>query len=141
MSTGADNKTMPASAEYREGYDRIFGKDRKVVRGFFIWDDAKQEFVPANEYRTPETQRALDAPIMVDRFYEGTKSPIDGADIGTRQKYREHMKKHDVTHFSDFTNEWAKAEEKRERYRRGEGMKIKGLREAIERKFYEIQKP
>lgn len=63
---------------------------------------------------TVET-RALDAPVMMDRFYENTKSPIDGRDIGSRRKHREYMKENNLAPSDDFKGAWAKAQEDRRR--------------------------
>lgn len=99
MSTGADAKTMPQTAEFDEGYERTFGKDRKPVRGRWIWDAAQQKLVNVDEYVPPET--ALNAPIMVDRFMEGHVSQ-DGVDIGSRRKRKDYMRATGVTDASDY---------------------------------------
>lgn len=59
--------------------------------------------------------------FMIDRYMEGTASPVDGSDIGSRAKRREHMKIHGLVDADDFKDEWAKKAEQRERFRRGEG--------------------
>jgi hypothetical protein len=53
------------------------------------------------------------ATIMSGRFYENLQSPIDGSDIGSRQRYHDHMKRHGVAPTSDFKQHWAKAEKDR----------------------------
>lgn len=108
-----DIKTRPQTKEYDEGYDRTFGKDRRPVRGRWIWDEREQRLVEASEYRAAE--RALDAPIMVDRFYENTVSPIDGTDIGSRRKHRDYMRAHGLAPADDFKGTWAEKERERER--------------------------
>ena len=109
MSTGADNRTMPITPEYAEGYERTFG-DRSPERGKWIWSDVQKKLVPLGEYVPPP--RALDAPIMVDRFYEGAKA-TDGTDIGSRRKHREYMHANNLTTADDFTETWKKAEQRR----------------------------
>lgn len=59
--------------------------------------------------------------FMIDRFYEGTQSPVDGSDIGSRAKRREHMKVHGLVDAADFKGEWAKRAEQRERFLSGGG--------------------
>lgn len=44
--------------------------------------------------------------IMCDRFMEGTTSPIDGTDIGSRAKRREHMRAHGLADASDYSPGW-----------------------------------
>jgi hypothetical protein len=47
-----------------------------------------------HEYAPPEetqTQMAIHAPILVDRYMEGTRT-VEGIDIGSRRKRREYMK-------------------------------------------------
>jgi hypothetical protein len=78
--------------EFTDGYARTFG-DRGVLRGKWVFDKAQQKLVPADEYQPPA--RALDAPIMMDRFYEGTTYDLGGgqvADIGSRRKRKAFMK-------------------------------------------------
>jgi hypothetical protein len=98
-------KTRPQSKEWDEGYTRTFG-DRRPTRGRWVWDAAAGKLVPADEYVRPESTDAKNAPIMVDRFYEGTISPIDGSDIGSRAKHKEHMRIHGVASRTDFSPEF-----------------------------------
>lgn len=109
MSTGADPKSMPGTAEFRDGYERTFG-DRKPQRGRWVYDQRQQKLVPAHEYIAPEI--ALTAPVMVDRFYENTVA-IDGkTDIGSRKKYREYLKRTGFAHSSDFSPEFCEKQRK-----------------------------
>lgn len=54
-----------------------------------------------------------------DRHYDGLRA-TDGADISTRSKHREYMKRHGLAMADDFKDSWAKAQAKRDAYRRGE---------------------
>lgn len=65
--------------------------------------DLQGEEQPREEARAGTT-------FMIDRYMENARSPIDGSDIGSRSKHREHMKRHDVVPASDFTETWRKAE-------------------------------
>jgi hypothetical protein len=105
MSTGADNKTMPVTAAYEDGYDRIFGKDHKPQRGRFFWDAEQHKFVPEAEYQAPVTEQAISAPIMVDRFMEGSVA-TDGTDISSRRKREEYKRRTGVTDASDYKPGW-----------------------------------
>lgn len=79
-----------------------FGEGTKE-KGRFIWDKAQEKLVRAEDYVPPS--EALSAPIMVDRFYEGLKSP-DGVDIGSRGKYRDYLKATGLAPGSDFSQGW-----------------------------------
>ena len=68
MSTGADNKTLPVTREYEDGYERVFGK-KEPERGYWIQHPITGELVPASEYTSP-APHAKDAPVMAGRFYE-----------------------------------------------------------------------
>ena len=114
-----DIKTRPLTPEYADGYERTFGKDRKPVRG--RWVATPTGLVPDDEYQVPETELAIHAGIMVDRYMEGTVSPVDGSDIGSRAKRRAHMKAHGLADYDDFSPEFrerAKKEREREQDRK-----------------------
>lgn len=127
------------SKAFEDGYDRIFGKDRKPERGSFVFDPEQQKFVPAGEYRPPE--RALDAPIMAGRFYENTVS-TEGEDLGSRRRHAEYMRRHGVAMLSDYTHHLEKKREERVRFL-NEGNNTdadrKQRREDVGRTIYELQ--
>lgn len=113
MVNGEAIVSQANTEEYRSNHERIFG-ERKVQRGRFVYDPKLGRCVPADQY-VPEAL-AKDAPIIADRIHEGTVSPIDGSDIGSRQKRREHMKVHGVEDATDCSPEWrAGVKKQRER--------------------------
>lgn len=57
-------------------------------------------------------------PLFTDRYYEGARSPIDGSDIGSRTKRREHMRVHGLVDADDYRETWAKQRAARETFRR-----------------------
>ena len=128
-------KTRPLSREFSEGFDRIFKKREAQKGGRWIYDTTQKRLVPANQYRA---ERALDAPIMMDRFYENLAA-TDGTDIGSRRKHRAYMKEKGWTTADDFTQTWAKDAEKRQAFMQGsdtpEGRRDR--REDISRALYE----
>lgn len=133
MSTGADAKTMPGTAEFREGYERVFG-DRKPQRGRWVWDKAQGKLVPADEY-VPPPEEARAAPIMVDRFMEGAQAQ-DGTDIGSRRKRREYLQREGLTDANDYSPGYA------EKVRRKQDEAVsKSVRETVGRVVYERWKP
>jgi hypothetical protein len=60
----------------------------------------------------------------------------DGADISSRTKRREYMKQKGITDASDFKETWARAEQERAAFRKGERVDP-GLREAVGRAEYQ----
>lgn len=82
--------------------------------GMVAVDDLHADEAPLEQERSGNT-------FMIDRYMEGTSSPVDGSDIGSRTKRREHMKIHNLVDAGDYTQEWAKKAEQRERFQRGEG--------------------
>lgn len=135
MSTGADAKTMPVTAEYEEGYERTFGAGSKE-RGTWVWDEKQQKLVRPWEKSEPDQALAIHAPISTDRYYENTVA-IDGkTDIGSRRRYKEYLKQTGYCHASDFSQETIeKNREKPNQELRRE------LKETAERVMYERWKP
>lgn len=128
-----DIKTKPITPEYLSGYDRTFGPDRKPVRGRWVFRDGK--LVDVNEAPPLESEQAIHANIMVDRFYEGAKA-TDGTDIGSRRKHRDYMKATGLAPADDFSPGYY------DRLRREKERAIKkSRREALERAMYKIDKP
>ena len=104
------------------------GHPKANERGFISAADAAEE----------DIQLALDAPILMDRFYENTCA-TDGTDIGSRRKHREYMKRNNLTIASDFTETWSQANREREAIRKGEHDR-KERREQIERALHHRSK-
>lgn len=52
-------------------------------------------------------------PIFGDGYMDGTRSPLDGADIGSRTKRREYMKLRGLADASDYSGTWEKAAQHR----------------------------
>jgi hypothetical protein len=84
-----------------------------------------------NEYEAPQ---ALNAPILMDRFYENTCA-TDGTDIGSRRKHRDYMRRNNVTVASDFAGTWDAAAREREAIRKGENDR-RERREQVERAMH-----
>jgi len=67
-----------------------------------------------------------------DRHYDGLQA-TDGADISSRKKHREYMRRMGYTTADDFTNTWAEAKKKREFYmQNGGSINKQDVRNAIE---------
>jgi hypothetical protein len=128
-------KSKPLSKEFSAGFDRIFRKREAQKGGRWIYDTAKKALVPAHLYRA---ERALDAPILMDRFYENLAA-TDGTDIGSRRKHRAYMKEKGWTTADDFSQTWAKEAEKRAAFMQGDDTaeSRKDRREDISRALYE----
>jgi len=66
-----------------------------------------------------------------DRHYDGLQA-TDGADISTRKKHREYMRRTGYTTADDFTNTWAAAEKQRDHYRQhGGSVRKQDIRDVI----------
>jgi hypothetical protein len=116
MVAGEPIKAGGASKEYDEGFEKAFGEpDAKFPRGRrFVWSTTEKRLVPAGFV---EEKKALDAPVMAGRFYENTKSPIDGADIGSRKRHQTYMRDRNLAPSDDFKGVWAKEGEMKRRIR------------------------
>ena len=126
-------RSRPQTAEYDEGHARTFGERPQNVRGRWIWDDAAGKLVRAEDYVPPS--QAINAPIIADRIHEGTVSPIDGTDIGSRRKRREHMRVHGVEDATDVSPEY-RARVARERDR-DDRRALRSDMESAARKLYQ----
>ena len=138
MVAGQPIQSGTLTKEYEKGHERVFGKpDSAFPRGRrFVWNTVEKRLVPAGYV---EDRKALDAPVMAGRFYENAKSPIDGSDIGSRSRHRDHMKRHNVTTADDFKGEWNKADRDREQIRKG-GYDAKSRREDVARAWHQVFK-
>lgn len=129
-----DIKTRPQSKEYDEGYQRTFGS-RPIQRGRWVWDKRQGKLVSADEYvPEDEGELAIHAGIMVDRYMEGTVSPVDGSDIGSRAKRRAHLKLHGLADYDDFSDDF-RARVKKEREREQDRKRKEAMHQAL-RKLY-----
>lgn len=98
------------------------GHPKANERGFVSWED----------YGGSSETRALDAPVMVDRFYENTKA-TDGTDIGSRRKHRDYMKANGLAPASDFSTGFY------EKVKRDDARQdAKELREVVSRATWEV---
>lgn len=133
MANGEPIVSQAQTEAFDEGYDRVFGKNRKPHRGRWVWDEGQQKLVSADEYVAPV--RALDAPVMVDRFYENTAA-TDGTDIGSRRKHREYMNARGLAPGGDYSPQWYESRRKE--------MKRDADRQrhaTLERALYKLHKP
>lgn len=132
MVAGEPIVSQAGTDAYRDGYERAFGSGR-VQKGRWVWDDARKEMVRAEDY-VPEPL-ALNAPIIADRIHEGTRSPIDGADIGSRAKRRQHMKAHGVEDATDASP--AYMERRRQDNERERDRRVESAADSAVRKLYQ----
>lgn len=111
MVAGEPIKSMGPSKEYDRGHEQTFGEPKPFPRGRrFVWSTTEKRLVPAGYV---EEKKALDAPILAGRFYENTKSPIDGADIGSRRKHQVYMRDRGLAPADDFKGVWADKQKER----------------------------
>jgi len=84
-------------------------------RRYVQMSEPPYDLVEVSDSYVPEP-RAVNNALAGDRHYDGLRA-VDGADISTRSKHREYMKRHGLTTADDFTQSWAKAEKARNEYR------------------------
>jgi hypothetical protein len=85
-----------------------------MTRRRFIWSkdlDTLVEVTPDYEQAPREARDNFTS----DAIYDGLRA-TDGADISTRSKHREYMKRNGLTTIDDFTDVWRKAEKARADY-------------------------
>jgi hypothetical protein len=75
-------------------------------------DASPNGFVEITQVQTEE--KAVNAPILMDRFYENTKA-TDGTDIGSRRKHRDYMKATGLAPTSDFSPQFYENQKKAEK--------------------------
>ncbi|HEU4401508.1 MAG TPA: hypothetical protein VFT43_05330 [Candidatus Polarisedimenticolia bacterium] len=132
MVAGEPIVSQAGTDAYREGYERAFG-DVKPRKGSWVWDAERGEMVEAGAYVEPP--RALDAPIIADRIHEGTRSPIDGSDIGSRAKRRAHMKAHGVEDASDASRSFLEGQQRAKE--RANDQRVESAFDRAARKLYQ----
>jgi len=68
-------------------------------------------FVKITDIEQEPSHNALNAPILMDRFYENTKA-TDGTDIGSRRKHRAYMRDRGLAPTDDFSPSWYESQAK-----------------------------
>jgi len=107
-----------------------------VTRRRYIWDDEVKDLVEITPGHDPG--RKKDAAnhlgsLWGDRHYDGLRA-TDGADISTRKKHRDYMRKMGLTTADDFRSQWDKAKREREHYMQNGGtIRRQDIKDAIER--------
>jgi hypothetical protein len=90
-----------------------------MPRRRFIWSKELGELVEVTPDYEQAPREARDN-FTSDAIYDGLRA-TDGADISTRTKHREYMRRNGLTTADDFKDTWAKAESRRDAYRTGKG--------------------
>lgn len=109
-----------------------------MSRRVYIWDEELKELVEVSPDYTPTPRVEL----MPGTCYDGVRA-TDGADIGSRRKHKDYMRRHGLTTADDYTETWAKAAERRAAFHTqgGDQAEKKRRREAVERAIYQRYKP
>ena len=102
----------------------------------YRYDPESGEMIDITEgdYR-PSKKGALNhmGGLWGDRHYDGLQA-TDGADISTRKKHREYMRRKGLTTADDFKGDWDRAKQAREHYmQHGGSIRKDDIRAAIER--------
>lgn len=75
--------------------------------------------------------------LVGDSHYDGLRSPVNGADISTRRRHRQHMKDNGLTMYSDYQSTWEKSGARRAAVKSGH-FDQKERREAVEKAWYQV---
>ncbi|CAB4166615.1 hypothetical protein UFOVP840_42 [uncultured Caudovirales phage] len=105
-----------------------------MTRRRYVYDEKLGRLVELTA-EPPERANAQDhlGSLWGDRHYDGMRAS-DGADISSRKKHREYMKRHGVTTADDFKDTWARARQQRdEYYTRGGTVRRQDIVATIER--------
>jgi hypothetical protein len=89
-----------------------------MTRRRYRYDPESGEMVEITPgYQPPPRRGALNhmGGLWGDRHYDGLRA-TDGADISTRKRHREYMKRTGLTTADDFKQTWANAAKEREQY-------------------------
>lgn len=130
MVAGQPIQTQAQTKEFDEGYERVFGADRRPTRGRYVYIDGIAHRIDEDWTDTPRQ------PLRVDISYMDGLAAQDGSDISSKRKRREYMRAHGVTDASDYSDEFRnkeKAAQKRS--------DAKARREAVARAYYQKFKP
>jgi hypothetical protein len=106
-----------------------------MTRRRFVWspdDDRLVEVTP--DYEQPH--RDARDNFTSDAIYDGLQA-TDGADISTRKKHREYMKKNGLTTVDDFEGVWAKSRKERDDYYTGKRGSV--TKDDIARAIHQLQ--
>lgn len=140
MAAGEATVSQANTKEFEDGYERTFGKDRRPQRGKWVMDPKTGKLVDASTHVSEA--RALDAPIMAGRFYEGCVA-TDGTDLGSRQRHQQYMREHNLTIDSDYKETYKREADARARFytegNRSEADR-KQRREDVARTVYELSR-
>jgi hypothetical protein len=131
----ANNEKIVSQAstkEYEEACDRIFGADRTPQRGRWVWDEAAQKLVRAEEYRPPAGRLQ----ISMDTHYERLVMADGTTVVNSRRQHKEYLKRTGKALAADFKGVWEKTAKDREKFRAGD-FDRKERREALGRAAYE----
>lgn len=106
MVAGQPIRTQAQTAEFDEGFDRIFGKDRKPVRGRFVYRDGVA--INVDDDWTDAERRAKT--VTEELVYSGARTPGDNIDISSRKKHREYLKQNGLAMASDYSPDFRERE-------------------------------
>jgi hypothetical protein len=108
---------------------------KTTMRRKWIYDEELGEMIEVTPGYRPKA-KGKDAlnhmgGLWSDRHYDGLRA-TDGADISSRKRHREYMKRHGLTTADDFKGQWDKAQRERDHYMtNGGSIRRQDIAEAI----------
>jgi nitrous oxide reductase accessory protein NosL len=110
MAAGRAIQTQAQTKEYDEGFDRIFGKDRKVKRGRTVYTQGGQPLPEPIEPGADWTEAEGRAQTVTEELVYGGIKATDGVPINSRKKHREYLKQNGLAMAQDYSPEYQQRE-------------------------------
>jgi hypothetical protein len=132
-------KDMELTKAFEEGYEATFGKDRKPIRGRWVYTDGGKP-IPGGpvDVNADWTDTTRSTGHKSEEEIYGRTVATDGTDLSTRTRHREYMKANGLSMDSDFKEHWKTAAKQREAVLTGEADK-KERREIIGRALHDAR--
>jgi hypothetical protein len=130
--TGKEMKTGPATPEYRENHERIFGSE-KIQRGRWIQDPVTGQLISANEYQRKDSDVNL---MVVVKGFDAYESPTTGEVVSNYRQRDIDLKKSGCRQYEGKQTEMQEAAKiQREQKERLVGR----MSNTMEKTYYEIE--
>jgi hypothetical protein len=133
MVAGQPIQTGAQTKEFDEGYERVFGSERRARPGRIVYTRGGEplpEPIAVGEEWDGGEGRAL---TTTEELVYGNAKATDGTPINTRKRHREYLKQNGLAMAADYSKEYQEKEAaRRERHEDRE------RRETVERNVYKI---
>lgn len=133
MVAGKPIQTGAQSKEFDEGYERVFGSERRTRPGRIVYtrggEPLPEPIVVGEDWDDGESR----APVSTEELVYGGAKATDGTPINTRKRHREYLKANGLCMAADYSKEYQEKEAaRRERH------EDKATREMVERNAHKV---